>query len=85
MFCRTHPITPDDEIVISGIAARFPNARNMNEFSYNLYNKVCDEFYEYSLHNLYSCFIQTLKNIIALKYFEQLIGLCLCKSVDRYG
>lgn len=52
MFCRKHPITPDDEIVISGIAARFPNARNMNEFSYNLYNKVCDEFYVYSLHNV---------------------------------
>jgi fatty acid synthase len=30
----------DDEIVISGIAGRFPNSRNLREFSHNLYNKV---------------------------------------------
>lgn len=29
-----------DEIVISGIAGRFPNSNNMYEFEYNLYNKV---------------------------------------------
>lgn len=30
----------DDEIVLSGISGRFPNSKNMNEFSANLYNKV---------------------------------------------
>lgn len=29
-----------NEIVISGIAGRFPNSNNMSEFSYNLYNKI---------------------------------------------
>lgn len=33
-------MTPGDEIVISGISGRFPNAENMQEFSFNLYNKV---------------------------------------------
>lgn len=30
----------DDEIVISGISGRFPNANNMAEFSKSLFNKV---------------------------------------------
>ena len=30
----------DSEVVVSGISGRFPNARNMQEFSYKLYNKV---------------------------------------------
>lgn len=30
----------DDEIVISGISGKFPRAKNMNELSYNLFNKV---------------------------------------------
>lgn len=29
-----------DEIVVSGIAGRFPNSNNMREFEFNLYNKV---------------------------------------------
>jgi fatty acid synthase, animal type len=31
---------PQDELVISGIAGRFPNSNNMAEFSHNLFNKV---------------------------------------------
>ena len=30
----------DDDIVVSGIAGRFPMSRNLNEFADNLYNKV---------------------------------------------
>lgn len=30
----------DDDIVISGISGRFPNARNLNIFSENLFNKI---------------------------------------------
>lgn len=30
----------DDDIVISGIAGRFPNSGNVAEFSQNLYNKI---------------------------------------------
>lgn len=30
----------DDEIYISGIAGRFPNARNVRELEHKLYNKV---------------------------------------------
>jgi acyl transferase domain-containing protein len=30
----------DDEIVISGMAGRFPNAANTAELAHNLYNKV---------------------------------------------
>lgn len=33
-------VNSDDEIVISGIAGRFPNSNNMEEFSYNLFNKI---------------------------------------------
>lgn len=33
-------VNPDEEIVISGIAGRFPNSKNLEEFSYNLYNKI---------------------------------------------
>lgn len=32
----------DDDIVISGMAGRFPNCHNVAEFEYNLYNKVKD-------------------------------------------
>ena len=31
---------PQDEIVISGLAGRFPNSDNVAHFAYNLYNKV---------------------------------------------
>lgn len=40
LFSRTHPATPDDEIVISGVAGKYPKSRNVEEFAYNLYNKV---------------------------------------------
>lgn len=45
-FPRTHetfrifPASPNDEIVISGMAGRFPNADSVEELSHNLYNKV---------------------------------------------
>lgn len=37
---RVYPVTPGDEIVISGISGKFPSAKNVAEFAYNLYNKV---------------------------------------------
>lgn len=40
LFSRAYPTTLDDEIVISGIAGRFPNSANVYEFADNLYNKV---------------------------------------------
>jgi fatty acid synthase, animal type len=30
----------DDDIVICGVSGRFPNSDNMNDFAYNLYNKI---------------------------------------------
>lgn len=40
LFSRTHPATPDDDIVISGLSGTFPNSKDVEEFAYNLYNKV---------------------------------------------
>lgn len=40
LLCRTHVDSPDDEIVISGIAGKFPNSENVDVFEYNLFNKV---------------------------------------------
>lgn len=39
---RAHLRTPniDDDIVISGVSGKYPNSKNVAEFSYNLYNKV---------------------------------------------
>lgn len=37
---RAKPPTPGEEIVISGIAGRFPNSDNVKEFGYNLFNKI---------------------------------------------
>jgi hypothetical protein len=37
---RAFATSPGDEIVISGIAGRFPKSANVAEFSDNLYNKV---------------------------------------------
>lgn len=37
---RVHPISEDDEIVVTGVSGRFPNSSNVAEFSDNLYNKV---------------------------------------------
>lgn len=42
LYSRTHPATPEDDIVIGGVSGSFPNSRNVEEFAYNLYNKVCD-------------------------------------------
>lgn len=40
LISRIRPETPSDEIVISGISGRFPNSHDMEEYEYNLYNKV---------------------------------------------
>lgn len=37
---RVHPISKDDEIVVTGVSGRFPNSSNVAEFSHNLYHKV---------------------------------------------
>lgn len=37
---RIQPATPGDEIVISGISGKFPNANNVAEYSKKLYDKV---------------------------------------------
>lgn len=37
---RMFPLTPDDDIVVSGISGKFPNSKNILEFEENLYNKV---------------------------------------------
>ena len=38
-MCRAL-VDPEDEIVISGIAGRFPKSHNVAELSYNLFNKI---------------------------------------------
>lgn len=37
---RAKPPAPGDEIVISGIAGRFPNSDNVKDYAYNLFNKI---------------------------------------------
>lgn len=37
---RIFASTPDDEIVISGVAGRYPNCDNVDELRENLFNKV---------------------------------------------
>lgn len=37
---RVFPRCEDDRIMISGVAGKFPNSDNVNEFAKNLYNKV---------------------------------------------
>ncbi|XP_067616135.1 fatty acid synthase isoform X2 [Eurosta solidaginis] len=37
---RAFPETSGDEIVISGMAGKFPNSHNIEEYEYNLYNKI---------------------------------------------
>lgn len=39
-FSRVFPETDGDEIVISGMAGKFPNCRNVEEYKHKLYNKV---------------------------------------------
>lgn len=40
LYSRIHPTTPDEEIVISGMAGTFPNSHDIDEYKHNLYNKV---------------------------------------------
>lgn len=40
LYSRMFPLTPDDDIVVSGISGKFPNSKNFSEFEKNLYNKV---------------------------------------------
>lgn len=40
LAARVRPATPGDEIVISGVSGKFPNARNVSEFAWKLFNKV---------------------------------------------
>lgn len=37
---RTHASSAEEELVVSGMAGRFPECENVDELSYNLYNKV---------------------------------------------
>lgn len=37
---RVFALNDDDEIVVSGMAGRFPECQNTDELSHNLYNKV---------------------------------------------
>lgn len=45
---RIHPDNADDEIIISGISGKFPNAKNLAEFSQKLYNKVNLSTFQFS-------------------------------------
>lgn len=37
---RAQAACPDEELVISGMAGRFPESDNVDELAHNLYNKV---------------------------------------------
>lgn len=37
---RAKPPGPGEEIVIAGVAGRFPNSDNVKDYAYNLYNKI---------------------------------------------
>lgn len=39
-YSRSFPESEGDEIVISGMAGKFPNSHNIAEYEQNLYNKV---------------------------------------------
>ncbi|XP_070073185.1 fatty acid synthase-like isoform X3 [Drosophila takahashii] len=39
-YSRSFPDTDGDDIVISGMAGKFPNCRNITEYQYKLYNKI---------------------------------------------
>jgi hypothetical protein len=43
-FSRAFATSPDEEIVISGIAGRFPKSNDLSAFAENLYNKVDIDF-----------------------------------------
>lgn len=40
-LARVFPESDGDDIVISGMAGKFPNCHNIGEYEHNLYNKVC--------------------------------------------
>lgn len=40
LYSRAYPATLDDEVVISGMAGKFPRCENVQAFKDNLYNKV---------------------------------------------
>lgn len=37
---RTFPSSAEEEICVTGISGEFPKSKNIDEFEYNLYNKV---------------------------------------------
>ncbi|XP_070141375.1 fatty acid synthase [Drosophila kikkawai] len=39
-YSRSYPDSDGDDIVISGMAGKFPNCRNVAEYEYKLYNKI---------------------------------------------
>ncbi|KAH8255859.1 hypothetical protein KR032_009533 [Drosophila birchii] len=39
-YSRSYPDTDGDDIVISGMAGKFPNCQNIAEYEYKLYNKI---------------------------------------------
>lgn len=39
-FSRVHAENDGEEICIAGMAGKFPNCRNVDEYEYKLYNKV---------------------------------------------
>ena len=41
MFSRRYPENDGDEIVVAGMSGHFPNSKNLTEYEYNLFNKVC--------------------------------------------
>ena len=45
-YSRIFPETDGDDIVISGMAGKFPNCRNVDEYKYSLYNKVRELVHE---------------------------------------
>lgn len=45
-YSRSYPDTDGDDIVISGMAGKFPNCRNVAEYEYKLYNKVKSQISE---------------------------------------
>lgn len=41
MLHKVEILEGDDEIVITGVSGQYPNCKNVKDFEYNLYNKVC--------------------------------------------
>lgn len=47
---RIFPSTPEDEIIISGVAGRYPKSDNVDELRENLYSKVSSFYCELELY-----------------------------------